>query len=269
MKATYQIITPMLAQTMLGRSNFRNRSLKPAVVRRYAADMIVGRWKENGESIVVDEFGAVIDGQHRLRALISCGKSFGFVVVQGVSRDAFDTLDMGKNRTSTDTLQVSGMKNASSVAAVLRLIVDYKLNGDLSFKRYQFSDKYRSFDVQSALEEHPLVVCSCDFIAANRRNALLKPRSMIAMFHYLFGEKDSDKRDDFFDRFVNNNFQGIDCPVKALIFAYQHEYTLRSMNASRVVTAAYWIKSWNAFRKGSKIKKLIFAIEHHEFPSII
>lgn len=269
MKPFYQVITPLLAQKMLDRSDFKNRTLKPSVVRRYAADMLLGRWKENGESIVVDEFGSVIDGQHRLRALISSEKSLGFIVVQGVSRNAFDTLDIGKNRSAADTLQVSGLKDCKNLAAVLRIISDYKSNGDLAFTRKASSDPTHSFDVRKALGEHPLAVDSNAFCHANRRYSALRPRAIISTFHYLFGEKDSDTRDEFFERLLKMDFRGIDCPVKALTSVHQNSDTVKSMAVNRVVRAAFWVKSWNAFRKGSKLKKLYFAPDHHEFPSII
>ena len=269
MKATYQVITPIVAQKMLDRSDFRNRTLKPAIVRRYANDMLLDRWKENGESIVVDFFGAVIDGQHRLHALISSGKSYGFIVVQGVSRDAFDTLDIGKNRSAADTLQVSGLKACKNLAAVLRSITDYKTNGDLAFTRKAATNLTHSFDVQAALSKHPLAVESAAFCHAHMRHAAIKPLSMIGTFHYLFGEKDSDTRDEFFDRLLKMDFRGIDCPVRALTSVHQNTDTVKSMAVNRVVRAAFWVKSWNAFRKGGKLKKLSFSPDHHEFPSII
>ena len=269
MKATYQIITPLLAQKMLDRSDFKNRSLKPALVRRYAGDMAIGRWKENGESIVVDESGAVLDGQHRLHALISSGRSFGFVVVQGVPRNAFDTLDSGKNRSAADTLQVAGLKHCKSTAAILRLIKDYKDNGETAFTRKASTKLEVSFDVQAAIAEYPLANQSAAFCHSNLHHAVLNPISMIGTFHYLFGEKSIETRDDFFKRLMAMNFQGADCPVRALSSVYQNTDTLKSMAVNRVVRAAFWVKAWNAFRSGGKIKKLYFVPEHHEFPSII
>jgi hypothetical protein len=269
MKATFQTITPILAQMMLDRSDFRNRNMKRSVVRRYANDMLSDRWKENGESIILDTFGSVIDGQHRLRALVLSGKSYRFIVVQGVLRDAFDTFDIGKNRTSSDTLEVSGLKDCKNLAAVLRSILDYKSNGDLAFTRKAATNRERSFDVMAALREYPLAVNSSHFCHVHRGNSAIRPRSMIGTFHYLFGEKHSATRDEFFERLLKMDFRGVDCPVKALASVHQNIDSLKSMATNRTVHAAYWIKSWNAFRKGSKLKKLSFAPDHHEFPSII
>ena len=43
-----------------------------------------GLWELNGAAIVIDEFGNLIDGQHRLSAVVESGTTQQFVVVRNV-----------------------------------------------------------------------------------------------------------------------------------------------------------------------------------------
>lgn len=269
MRSSYQIITPEIAEKMLSRGDFVNRKMKKDVVARYANDMKAGRWKENGESIVIDRHGAVIDGQHRLKAVSLAGIPCGFILVEGVQRSVFDTFDIGKNRSASDTLQVIGKRNVKALASVLRMIDDYKRNGTDAFTRKASSKGDQSFDVQNALESYPDSEESTAFCHSHCHHLVMRPLSVAGTFHYLFGEIDYYERNVFFDCLLKMSFCGDGCPVKALASVHQNSKTINHMNSNRAVRCAYWIKSWNAFRLEKKIKCLTFSPEHHEFPEIL
>lgn len=63
-------LTPDIASRMLN-TNQRNRPLKNNVVKQYAAAMLRGEWKLNGETIIISRDGNLLDGQHRISALAS------------------------------------------------------------------------------------------------------------------------------------------------------------------------------------------------------
>lgn len=70
-------------------SGRRQRKIKRTVVSRYARDMEDGNWVESGETIVVSESGAVLDGRHRLTAVIKSQSTVPMLVVSGVEDSAF------------------------------------------------------------------------------------------------------------------------------------------------------------------------------------
>ena len=81
MKITFGIetITPQDAERILKESEkafseaeggFKQRNRRRDTVTAYAEDMAAGRWKENGETIKFDSEGRLIDGQHRLAAVV-------------------------------------------------------------------------------------------------------------------------------------------------------------------------------------------------------
>jgi hypothetical protein len=122
MKAEIRTITPEVAASLLAGSN-GNRPMKLAKVAAYARDMTAGRWMANGESLIIDANGALIDGHHRLNACITADTPFQTLVVWGAPVDAQKTVDMGASRTSADALHFYGHKNATQANAIVRCLM--------------------------------------------------------------------------------------------------------------------------------------------------
>jgi hypothetical protein len=113
-------VTPKMAELMLD-TNSLNRKPSQKVVDGYSIEMSRGDWTLNGESIKISNQGALLDGQHRLMACIKSGVTFKTMIINGLSPDAFDTIDIGKKRLAADTLFLSGESNSKDLAAVIRL----------------------------------------------------------------------------------------------------------------------------------------------------
>lgn len=125
MQIQREMITPEVAREMLKLMG-KNRPLSELTVNRYAADMKADRWQsENGQTLVISDKGMLMDGQHRLCAVIEAGKVYEFLVVRGVAESTFDTMDNGKLRSASDILSLRDMKNATTVAAIARLTYQY------------------------------------------------------------------------------------------------------------------------------------------------
>ena len=97
-----EAITPELAQRYLELNSRQQRKIRRHKVAEYADDMRNGLWELNGAAIVIDEFGNLIDGQHRLSAVVESGTTQRFVVVRNVREDAYRTIDQGMKRSLAD-----------------------------------------------------------------------------------------------------------------------------------------------------------------------
>lgn len=117
-----ETISPQKALLMLETSH-GNRSLKSSKVAAYARDMAAGRWQVNGEPIIIDRNGALIDGHHRLRACINSEEPFQSFVIRGVSPESQKTIDMGASRSASDALTFYGIKDATKVNAAIRVLM--------------------------------------------------------------------------------------------------------------------------------------------------
>jgi len=98
-------VTPFLASNWLA-TNDGNRRLRPGVVDRYARAMKDGDWSLTPEPIIIADTGRLLNGQHRLRALVQANVSLRMLVVTNVSEDVFLALDRGQPRSFVDNTGV-------------------------------------------------------------------------------------------------------------------------------------------------------------------
>ena len=145
-----QTITPNLAKVWLTR-NTHNRPMSVAVVKKYTKYMLEGQWRLNGEAIIFADDGSLMSGQHRLQACVNANKPFQSVVITGVDRSTFATLDTHKKRTAADVLGIEGVKNCSRVAATARAYVRVKY-GIMAARNFT-NEQYAEF-----VADHPSVV---------------------------------------------------------------------------------------------------------------
>lgn len=118
---TVETITPDVAAMML-KQNTGNRALSRATVERYSAAIRRGDWSLNGESIKFSKDGRLLDGQHRLAAVVACKVAIQSAVVRGLDEGAFVTLDSGKRRAVGDVLSCAGEVSANNLAGALAAI---------------------------------------------------------------------------------------------------------------------------------------------------
>lgn len=116
-------ITPTIAANLLA-LNVKNRPLSPHAVAKYHRDMLAGRWDFAGDPIRFDTFGNLSDGQHRLSALAMIEDDtiqFPFLVVRGLPPETQMVMDQGRKRNAGQQLSIKGVKNASNVAAGVKV----------------------------------------------------------------------------------------------------------------------------------------------------
>lgn len=79
MKTTIETISPKYAAYLL-EQNIGNRQIGQHRVRMYARDMQAGNWQLTHQGILLGKDGIVIDGQHRLHAVLLSGCSVPMMV---------------------------------------------------------------------------------------------------------------------------------------------------------------------------------------------
>ena len=88
------LVTPALAAEWL-KSNLNNRAVSAIAVRALAAAITDGRWVTTHQGIAFDRDGTLIDGQHRLHAIVLAGLPVTMEVTSGLDRSAVDAIDYG------------------------------------------------------------------------------------------------------------------------------------------------------------------------------
>ncbi len=79
-------ITPDMAKRCLEK-NPNNRPIRPEWVKVLAEDMRTGNWRTTHQGIAFDEEGCLMDGQHRLRAILESGVTVEMEVTKGMKRE--------------------------------------------------------------------------------------------------------------------------------------------------------------------------------------
>lgn len=117
-------VTPEMATQMLAK-NEDNRKVNDKRVSAYASIMLNGGWMATGQPIIVSKEGMLIDGQHRLNAVVRAGVAVDFLVVTLDAKDGEGELtareipiDIGQKRTISN---ITGLGTLE--AAVARLIM--------------------------------------------------------------------------------------------------------------------------------------------------
>jgi hypothetical protein len=99
-----EVITPEKAAELLSH-NFSNRPVRKNHVSGLASAIKRGEWRLTHQGIAVSESGGLVDGQHRLHAIIQAGVPVTAIVVRGVDASTFDSIDIGERRSLSDTLK--------------------------------------------------------------------------------------------------------------------------------------------------------------------
>jgi hypothetical protein len=255
-KAAIVTVTPEMAREWLQR-NPRNRHFIPTLLERYTKAMTGKRWVLNGEPIIFNKDNELVDGQHRLRACVDSGESFDTVVVLGIAKTAFKTMNTGRSRTSADVLSIEGYQYASTLGAVASFRWQIGEGGAPTSERPE----------HAALVK--LVQDCPDLVTASEAVYKFSWRPMKnATFGVLFqicGEKSKPDRDIFFERLEYGNDLEKGSPVLLLRRRLDDEFRSRSRLA-RTVMLALGIKAWNAFRDGKPMTTLSWKGDVEPFP---
>ena len=104
-------ITPEMAAEWLEHNMANNRPLNTRTVNKYARIMRGGGWNLTHQGIAFDEKGTLVDGQHRLKAIVTANMPVRMMVTRGVEHkegEAF-SVDVGMRRTTNNIMQMSGI----------------------------------------------------------------------------------------------------------------------------------------------------------------
>lgn len=260
------LVTPDYARDTLANRNERNRYLSASRVRQYAKAMADGDWSLNAETIKFDIYGQLLDGQHRLAAVVEAGVPVHMFIAVGLPPDAQDTVDRGRARQFGDDLAIKGEVNAKRLAAAVRVIYIYQRSG-LVTRHSGRTQNPTPQDLQRTLDAHAGLRTSL-VMFPRRMDALTNP--LVVALHYLFASADRHQADEFFTQLRDGAGLTTGSPVLTLRERLRRE-SLDSKKANDEVLAAFTIRSWNACRRGQSLTKLqwmVSGLNASRFPRI-
>ena len=152
MKTEVLTITPEMALDMLCK-NSSNRKIRQNRVRYYANQMREGKWHLTGQGITFAKDGTLLDGQHRLHAIVESEIPQEMLVVYDADKVA--TYDCGLKRSISDQLQLANAKYANSVIAnnglaIIKLYMCIEDHGTISHAVRDYS----ADDIMTWIDAH-------------------------------------------------------------------------------------------------------------------
>jgi len=116
-------ITPVMAESFLA-NNEANRNIRKQKVEEYTKSMNKGFWRVTGEGITLDKDGKLLDGQHRLLAIIAHGKPVTMSIIRNVESGVQQYMDCGAPRRIADNLKMfDGHKNTTALVAIAKALI--------------------------------------------------------------------------------------------------------------------------------------------------
>lgn len=95
--------------------NTENRRIRGRVVDTYARDFDAGRWIPNpSDPIMISSTGTLLNGQHRLSAIVKTGKAADLYVEFGADPRSVSAIDRGLSRSAGDAFSMNTGKHKTT-----------------------------------------------------------------------------------------------------------------------------------------------------------
>ena len=167
--AVITLVTPRMAEEYLS-MNSNNRRPRAAVVAKYASTMNAGSWMLTPEAICFSDDGVLLNGQHRLMAVVKCGIPQEFLIISGVNREVFKALDRGAVRSVSDALGIDKKLSEAS-----------KLFAGVALGHPRIIDEDVAFAAEIIRDEHDAIYAACPSTAKVFSTAPIRLAACIRM----------------------------------------------------------------------------------------
>lgn len=241
-------LSPEMAAELL-EHNQLNRPLNQQHVNRIARQITGEKWKFNGDTIKIAKTGDVLDGQHRLWAVIEAKKPIETVVVRGIERDAFATIDtIRKTRSASDTLALAGATRYRNIAGeALKWLLRWQRNILEDYRAPQ--NRIENSDVEAAFQKHPQIIRAAE--RAARLRGLGTPSIIAFVYYALAGNEVLAER--MMNTLEDPSGVGVTDPFFRLRAYFTADHHKRK---EPLVTIALCFKAANAASTGQRIQVL-------------
>lgn len=263
-----ELITVEKAKVILG-NNANNRAVNERNLSSLVSDMKSGSWKQTGESIKIAQNGRLLDGQHRLLAIIKTKIPQKMLVTRGLDNDAFKFIDTGRSRKASDVLAIEGLDNPTKLASSVKYIINFERGFYSAAATHSGARNSRitNNEVSKFAGRHKKQLEESLKYGFAKNNKIISG-SLLTSFHYIFNKIDVNKADYFCHSLVEGTDLKAGSPIhqlrQKLIMDMGSKYKMRALDKSALIC-----KAWNQFRENKMNVKLIWDSKREQFPKPI
>lgn len=242
-------LTPELATELLER-NTLNRPLSDQHVSRIARQIKAGKWRFNGDTIKIADTNDILDGQHRLWAVIESKVPVETILVRGIERDAFATIDtLRKPRSGSDILTLNGAHQYRQIiSSAIPWLIRWQRGTLIDYKAPK--NRIENSDIEDAYKTHGGIVLAAE--RASKLKSIVTP-GILTFFYYAVVNRNAVLAERMMRTLEHPTSVGFDDPFFVLRAQLMNG---RNGRIGTLVIIAWMIKAMNAAFRGQTLKVL-------------
>jgi len=120
--ARWEYIDSNQAKALLNNQVGVQRNISHAKASSFVQAMHKGEWIQSLAAIHISDTGKLLDGQHRLRAIVDAGRGMFCLVISGHPESTASYFDQGRPRSLENVIKGLGLPNAKEMAATVKML---------------------------------------------------------------------------------------------------------------------------------------------------
>jgi len=243
--------------------NTLNRPLDDNHVKRIANQIVSGKWRFNGDTIKISDTEQILDGQHRLWAVVEAKVPIQTILVKGIERDAFSTIDtLRKPRSGSDILALCGAtRHRAHTSAALQWLLRWK-KGIIETYRAPVN-RIENSDIEVLYAENPGIERAIERVMKLR--GLCNP-TLVGFFYYILSNRSPELAERMVHTLENPAGIALNDPYFRLRMYFASEH-----RKDPIITIALMIKASNAAFYNKELRSLNWRSQGErpeEFPKL-
>jgi hypothetical protein len=268
-KIEEKILTPVDAAKLLANVGPQRKRVRSRVAN-LASAIKRGEWIPDGNPIRISADGLLLDGQHRLAAIVEAGIAVPVILLTGLPAESQLVMDSGKSRSFAEYLSIRDVQNHIQIAATTTLLWNYD-HGVFTWRGDWFARPLPTHQqlwelYQKRHEEIRLGTMQGHVVGRVVRMS----RSVVAGAWIILGDIECGKcgplppdLDDFYDQMAmrkTSEFDSITLLIKLMNAKDRAPGIAGPSVYSQKVQLALLFKAWNYYREGRPVQTLRFSL---------
>jgi hypothetical protein len=235
-------------------NNAINRTFRRGNLAFFEGQLERGEMQLTHQGIAISESGQLLDGQHRLTAIVNTGISVPMLVASGLPDEVFKVLDSGASRSASDVLSIEKVPYAHVVASAVRLILLYEQAPNVGWSGPISSKIGTTTAIDAARRADPDNWSWAAKLGASRSYASLIVPSAMAALGYLAVTQAGYTR-EYMEEFADKLRYGENLQPGSPILVYRNKvYGVVGVTRRAQGRLADYIKLFNYYATGQALK---------------
>lgn len=216
----------------------QQRNQRRQIIEMYARAMARDEWLRTGDPIQFGKSGILLNGQHRLKAVVKARKTVPLLILTDVEDDARVGMDNGIRRSVGDKLAMKGRKYVMHQGSVARLI------WDLRARTSKRPDPPSDVELLDMIDSDPTIEWVVTEVMPHL--PVLGSKTVSGYCYWLLHQTDAERCAYFFEKLKTLEELPKGSPIAAL------SARMRNVRAGawkdKVQAVSMVVSAWNAWR---------------------